>query len=189
MRASRADAMNSLQLLSITLSATLYFSFYHLNLWLFDALELHSGANWIFLPAGVRLLCTLLFAGEGALGLLLASLLISILHLGDSMDWLTGLVAAFISAGAPYLVYRLAQRAGMLATLQNLTAGRLSVLALAYAFANASLHSLWFALRGHFPDMAHGFAVMFAGDLIGTLIVVYAMKIALTTFHRSRQPD
>lgn len=180
--------MNGLQLLSITLSATLYFSFYHLNGWLFHALELHAGANWIFLPAGLRLLCTLLFAGEGALGLLLASLLIVIQHLGGSMDWLTGLVAAFISSGAPYLVYRLAQRAGMPATLENLTAGRLSLLALAYAFANASLHSLWFALRGQFPDMLQGFVAMFTGDLIGTLIVVYSMKIALAAFRRSRQP-
>ncbi len=176
--------MSGLQILSIGLSAALYLSLFHLNGWLFEALELHAGANWIFLPAGVRLLCTLLFAGEGALGLLLASLLIVVLHFGGTMDWLTGLVAALISSGAPYLVYRIACRVGMPATLQSLTAGRLSLLALAYAFASASLHSLWFALRGHFPDMMQGFVTMFIGDLAGTLIVVYAMKVLLAAFRR-----
>ena len=178
--------MNSVFFLSIGLSAVLYFSSFHLNGWLFKSLELHAGTNWIFLPAGVRLLCTLLFGGAGALGLLLASILIVTLHIGASMDWLTGLVSACISAGAPWLVYRLAQRAGMPATLKNLTALRLSVLVLAYAFANASLHSLWFALRDQYPDLVHGFVVMFIGDLIGSLIVVYAIKILLAALRRSR---
>lgn len=180
--------MSSLQLFSITLSAVLFLSAYHLNGWLFQGLEVHSGANWIFLPAGVRLLCTLLFAAEGALGLLLASILIVILHLGEAMDWITGIVAACLSAGAPYLIYLLAQRAGMPATLERLTARRLFLLALAYAFANASLLSLWFGLRDHFPDMAHGFVAMFTGDLIGTLIILYVMKIVLAALRRSGQP-
>lgn len=179
---------SGLQLLSVGLSAALYFSFYHLNGWLFEELELHVGANWVFLPAGVRLLCTLLFAGEGALGLLLASLLIVTLNLGGSMDMITGLVSACISAGAPYLVYWLAQRAGMPASLHNLTPGRLSVLALAYALANATLHSLWFALSGHFTDIAQGFATLFVGDLLGTLLVVYAVKILLAAFPWRGQP-
>lgn len=179
---------SGLQLLSIGLSAALYFSLYHLNSWLFQALEVHAGANWIFIPAGVRLLCTLLFAGEGAVGLLLASLLIVTLNLGESMNLMTGLVAACISAGAPYLVYRLAQRAGMPASLHKLTPGRLSALALAYAFANAGLHSLWFALSGHFTDIAQGFAAMFVGDLLGTLIVVYAVKTLLAALRWRGQP-
>lgn len=179
--------MSSLQLFSIALSAALYLSAYHLNGWLFQELEVHSGANWIFLPAGVRLLCTLLFAAEGALGLLLASILIVILYLGESMDWITGLVAASLSAGAPYIIYRLAQYAGMPATLANLTAGRLFLLAVAYAFANASLLSLWFGLRDHFSNMTHGFIAMFTGDLIGTLIILYVLKIALAAFRHGRQ--
>lgn len=179
---------SGLQFLSIGLSAALYFSLYHLNDWLFQALKVHAGASWIFLPAGVRLLCTLLFAGEGAVGLLLASLLIVTLPLGEPMDMMTGLVAACISAGAPYLVYRLAQRAGLPASLHTLTPARLSALALAYAFANAGLHSLWFALSGHFTDLLRGFAAMFVGDLLGTLIVVYAVKVLLTALRWRGQP-
>ena len=75
--------MLRLQLISVLISATLYFGCFHLNMALFNALELHSGANWIFLPAGVRLLCTLLLGLEGAIGLLIASLIISIQIYGD----------------------------------------------------------------------------------------------------------
>lgn len=180
--------MSRLPLISIALSATLYTASYYLNEWLFPALQLHAGAHWIFLPAGFRLLCTLLFGGQAAIGLLLASLLTAVLHLGASMDMMTALVTACISAGAPYLVYRLAPYFGMPASLKNLTPGRLSMLAVAYAFANAGLHSLWFAWRGHFTDFAHGFTAMFVGDLLGTLLVLYAVKILLAAFRKIAQP-
>jgi hypothetical protein len=44
-----------------------------INEWLFTPFEFARGINWIYLPAGVRLLCTLLFAAAGAIGLLLVS--------------------------------------------------------------------------------------------------------------------
>ena len=36
-----------------------------LNEWLFSGLEFVKGINWIYLPAGVRLLSTLLFGASG----------------------------------------------------------------------------------------------------------------------------
>ena len=75
--------MFRLQLISVLISATLYFGCFHLNMVLFKALELHSGANWIFLPAGIRLLCTLLLGVEGAIGLLIASLIIAVQTYGE----------------------------------------------------------------------------------------------------------
>ncbi len=181
--------MTGVQLLSIGISASLYFSLFYLNDWLFSSMELHSGANWIFLPAGVRLLCTLLFAGEGAIGLLLASIAIAMVGGSISSDWITALGAACVSAGAPYLAYRLALRSGLPDTLERLTAGGLSLLAVGYAFANASLHSAWFAWRDHFPSFWQGFTTMFIGDLIGTLLMVYTMKLVLALVSRRRLTD
>ena len=177
--------MLRLQLVSVLISATLYFGCFHLNMMLFDALELHSGANWIFLPAGIRLLCTLLLGAEGAIGLLIASLIISIQIYGD-MGLVTNLVSACISAGAPYLVYRLALINGMPATLEKLNAAKLALLCLVYAFVSALLHSVWYTLRSVNTDMLTGFTAMFIGDLIGTLIILYAMKIVLATIRRTR---
>ena len=177
--------MLRLQLISIATSALLYFGCFHLNMVLFNTLELHSGANWIFLPAGVRLLCTLLLGAEGAIGLLIASLLISLQTYGE-MGLITNLVSAFVSAGAPYLVYRLALLNGLPPTLGKLNATKLVLLSLVYAFSSALLHSLWYMLRSVHADLLTGFTAMFTGDLIGTLIVLYVMKMVLATIRRTR---
>ena len=68
-----------------------------LNEWLFSSLEFVRGVNWIYLPAGVRLLCTLLFAGAGGVGLLIASWLVCFFYFfPDDMarSFLGGIVAA-----------------------------------------------------------------------------------------------
>jgi hypothetical protein len=52
------------------------------------------------------------------------------------------------------------------------------VLILAYSLASPLLHHLWFALQGE-QALLQGFFVMFIGDLMGSLIVVYAVKAAL----------
>ena len=177
--------MFTLQLIFIFVSASLYFGCFHLNMMLFNTLELHSGANWIFLPAGVRLLCTLLLGAAGAMGLVIASLIISVQIYGD-MGVFTNMVSACISAGAPYLVYRLALMNGMSATLGKLNAAKLAILSLVYAFMNALLQSGWYSLRSVHGDIVSGFAALFTGDLIGTVIVLYAMKVILATIRRAR---
>jgi hypothetical protein len=177
--------ISSVQLISILTSALLYFGCFHLNMMLFNQLELHSGANWIFLPAGVRLLCTLLLAGGGAIGLLIASLIISF-ETYASMGVLTNLGSAMISAGAPYLVYRIALLNGLPETLEKLNAVKLTLLSLVYASLSALLHSLWYMLRGVHDDLLSGIVVMFFGDLIGTLLVLYTMKIVLATLRIAR---
>ncbi len=174
--------MTLASLISIALTAALYFGFFHLNYWLFQPLELHAGANWVFLPAGLRLMCTLVFGLDGAIGLLIAALFL--LHAGLAQDPVTHLVSALISAGAPYLVYLGALRAGMPPNLEKLSSGLLSVLALIYALAGSALHSLWFVARGVYPNFLHNWITMFIGDLLGTLIMIYALKIMLALFRR-----
>ena len=176
-----------ISLISIAISAALYVSFYHLNAWLFKAFELHSGANWVFLPAGLRLMCTLVFGIDGAIGLMVAELLL--MHQNPGIDPVTGIVNGLISAGAPFLIYRAALRGGMPASLEKLSASRLSALALVYALANSSLFSFWFTVRGGFPYFVQNWITMFIGDLLGTLIMIYALKIALALFRRdAHQP-
>lgn len=146
-----------------------------LNDWLFRRLEFAPGINYVYLPAGMRLLCTLLFAENGALGLLLASWLVDFLYFFPQ-DFERAFVGGIVATVAPYLVYRLARRFwGLDPLLRNLTPRRLLALALAYAIANPLLQHLWFALRGQ-HDLLRGFAAMAIGDLIGTLIVLYVLR-------------
>lgn len=173
----------SIHLLCILGTALLYFGCFYLNKAFFGTLEFSTGVNWIFLPAGLRLLCTLLFAEAGVIGIFIASLAAILLAL-PSVDFVTGFGAACISGGAPYLTYRLAQARGLNPSLQQLTAARLAVLIVMYALTSSLLHQVWFTLRGVSANFVTGFGAMFIGDLAGTLIVVYLMKMILAIARR-----
>lgn len=185
-QAQHPSTIKLVSLASIAISAVLYVSFYHLNVWLFKAFALHAGAHWVFLPAGLRLICTLVLGIDGALGLLAAELIL--MHQVGVADPVTSIVSALISSGAPYLIYLAALRAGMPESLEKLSASRLSALALVYALVNSALFSFWFAARGVFTNFMHNWITMFIGDLLGTLILVYALKIVLAIYRcRVRQ--
>jgi len=145
------------------------------NEWLFRWLEFVPGISFLYLPAGMRLLCTLLFGEAGALGLLLVSWAASFLLFfpGQFERPFWGGILATV---APYAVYRLAcWRYGLRASLANLTPGRLLVLVFAYSLASPLLHHLYFAWKGQ-GDLARGFLAMFIGDCTGTLAVIYGIK-------------
>jgi hypothetical protein len=137
--------------------------------------EFLKGIGWIYLPAGSRLLCTLLFGRAGAVGLLLSGWIACYWYYfpGDPLRATAGAVAGAIG---PYLVYLIAQRQwGLRASLTNLTPRRLLACAVGCSLASPLLHHIWFAMRGD-AHIVSGFTVMFIGDLAGTLIVVYAAK-------------
>jgi hypothetical protein len=145
---------------------------------LFTRLEFVPGINWIYLPAGMRLLCVLLFGNAGALGLLLVSWLACFFYFFPD-DYLRSFMGGLLAAAAPWIANRLAQQAfGLRASLGNLSPARLLVCVVLYSIASPLLHHIWFALHGdgRHQDLLHGFVVMFVGDLTGTLIVVYAVK-------------
>lgn len=166
-------------LLWLAASMVLFLLSFVLNEWLFGRAEFVRGINWIYLPAGMRLLCTLLFGGIGALGILLATGLASFLYYfpGDLGRATAGAASA---AAAPYLAYLLAQYwCGLRPTLANLSARRLLCLIVLYSFINPLLFHLGSWLRGTAQDVLAGFAVMFIGDLLGSLLVMYTIKLLL----------
>ncbi|MBP0592295.1 hypothetical protein J8I87_21695 [Paraburkholderia sp. LEh10] len=161
-----------------------------LSLWANEQLFAHSefvrGVNWIYLPAGIRLLSTLLLGADGALGLLIASWLVDFFYLFPH-DIVRSLAGGIIAAAAPYGVYRLAcERWGLRASLANLTAKRLLMLTLAYSIASPLLHHIWFASRGDTQNIAERLVAMVIGDLTGTLIVIYTLKGVLSLLPRRR---
>ena len=150
-----------------------------INEMIFTRFEFARGINWIYLPAGVRLLSTLLFGGAGAVGLLIVSWAVCFFYFFPE-DYLRSFMGGILAAAAPYLVYRIAEYLfGLKANLANLTPKRLLLCIVAYAFASPLFHHLWFFVHGDTKDFFSDFFVMFAGDLFGSLIVVYAIKAAL----------
>jgi peptidoglycan biosynthesis protein MviN/MurJ (putative lipid II flippase) len=159
-------------------TAAIYLLVLVLNELLFTGSEYIRGANWIYLPAGIRLLCTLLFGGAGALGILLASWLACFFYYFPD-DFIRAAAGSAISAGSPYLIYVLARRFFFLqASLSNLTSSRLLICAAACAGANALFHHLWL-LHWEQIDNWRKPLVMLVGDTAGILVVLYAMKLVL----------
>ncbi|MCA1246029.1 hypothetical protein [Massilia sp. MS-15] len=157
----------------------------------FQRAEFVQGIGWIYLPAGTRLLCTLLFGRAGALGLLIVGWFACYWYYfpGDAVRATTGAMAGAIG---PYLIYLIArERYGLQASLTNLTPRRLLLCALGCALASPLLHHIWFFVH---DDALHlpGFLVMFVGDLAGALIVLYTAKWLLSLVRRqatSRRED
>lgn len=175
--------MKSLQLrfqaLMVITTMVIFVAMLALNEWLWMRLEFVRGINWIYLPAGVRLLSTLLFAEAGAIGLLLVSWLVSYYYFFPD-DLSRSIAGGILASLAPYSIYRWAQRRyGLQASLANLTPQRLLVLIVAYSVASPLLHCIWFALQGG-SHLFQGLLVMFIGDFTGTLLVIYAVKAALS---------
>lgn len=168
----------------------IFLGFLWLNDVLFARWEYTRGIDWVYLPAGARVLCTLLFAEAGGIGLLLASWLACFYYFfpGDPARAWVGCILASL---APYGVYKLFSHLYRFqASLANLTPRRLLWLAVVYSIASPVLHHLWFALQGG-DQLLPSLVVMCIGDLSGTLIVLYSSKLllhGLTRWHQRQQP-
>ncbi|MBA5607318.1 hypothetical protein H3H36_18330 [Duganella sp. FT3S] len=144
------------------------------ELFIFKA-EYLKGIGWIYLPAGTRLLCTLLFGRMGAIGLLLTGWVACYWYYfpGDALRATMGAIAGAIG---PYLVYLvLHHKLGSRFTLAGIAPATLFACTVASSVASPLLHHIWFALHGD-ANLLRGFAVMFIGDLAGTLLVVFLAK-------------
>lgn len=173
-----------LYLFMMVTTIALFLATLALNELLFANSEFVRGINWIYLPAGVRLLCTLLFGGAGAVGLLLVSWGVSFFHFFPD-DLLRAFMGGILASAAPYLVYRLMQRHwGLQASLGNLTTRRLLLCSALFALASPALHHLWFAFADPDRDLLPGFIAMATGDFTGTLLVLYIAKFILARMPR-----
>lgn len=161
---------------SVVGSLLFYLLLARLQDWVFPNVQFIRGVGWVYLPAGARLLCPLLLGLPGAVGVLLASWCECFFHLYPD-DPLRSFAGGISSALAPYLVYLFAIHVlGMRAALTNLTSRRLLLLVPLFGVASPLMHHLWFWLHGDPVDLAQGFAVMAAGDMLGALVVLYALK-------------
>lgn len=161
----------------VAISAFLYVEFFRLNELIFAAFEHVQGINWVFLPAGFRVLLVLCMGLPGALGILLGNCWLDQSSLNDDSLWLV-LTTSIVSGFTPWCVKWVMEKKQLLARqLQKLTARSLLQFVLAYAMANALGHQLvWWALKR--PGMNPWVDVwpMFVGDAVGALLILYTLK-------------
>ena len=167
--------------LMVLVSAFFFVCFFRLNDWLFDSLEYAKGVNWVFLPAGFRVLLVLAFGIPGALGIALGTFWLDT-HAnvqppsGDVM-----LLTCLASGFGPWLVKFWMERRGLIGQdLAKLTSARLLQFVVAYAAVNAVAHQSirWFYEQEPLRPWINVWP-MFTGDLLGAVIVLYTFKLSL----------
>jgi hypothetical protein len=164
-------------LITVAGSATGFYLLCELNDWLFRALAYAQGVSWVFLPSGLRLGLVLMFGGAGALGVVLGSLFVG-LDRPQALE--VTVVAALLSGLAPWLARWVCLRAlGLRDNLSHLKARQLLQMAMIFAVISAVLHQVLYVSAGLSESLLKGTAVMALGDLLGTLLVLYGLKIAL----------
>ena len=164
-------------------SAVVYAVFSKINLEFLDASHAY-GANYIWLPAGVRLLIAILLGVVGAAGVAVASACLAlqsgnIVSLPDAIVW--GLISGF----APYLALR-----SFMVFLNGefnlivLTGKRLLQLTLWSATVNTGLKCIFFLVEDPSRNFLESGFYMALGDCVGTLIVLYSIKYSIYFFER-----
>ena len=162
------------------ISAVSYTLLFYLNAWLTNTLVFSLGVSWIYLPAGLRLFLTLIFGLPGALGIAVASFLIS--YYGDFPHELTLCIGVgLISGFAPYLArYFVFTNLRLESDLSNLNFPKLIACILMYSLFSAGLHQWWFSVMTlEDAGSINHFVVMFIGDVLGSLLLISLIKCCL----------
>ena len=164
--------------LIILISSLLYGLSFSINTYFLDYFSHSLGISWVFLPAGLRLLLTLMFASSGAIGIAISSILINIFFFFE--DLVLGIGAGIISGLAPFLARYLAFKGMDLKTnLDTLSGPKLINCILIYSLISPLLHQALFTALNPDNPFLENLGVMIIGDLIGTVIVVYVAKLII----------
>ena len=174
--------------LALLISAIAYASLFYVNNWLTSELIFSLGVNWIYLPAGLRLFLTLIFGLPGALGIALASFLIS--YYGDfPQNLVVCLGIGLVSGFAPYLArFFVLSNVHLTPDLSDLNFQKLIACILIYALFSAVLHQWWFSTMA--LENAGGMdqvSVMFIGDVFGSLLLISLIKYGLDVLNKVRR--
>jgi len=185
---SKFLSISSEWLIGCAISAMAYALLFYLNGWLTNTLVFGLGVNWIYLPAGLRLFLTLIFGLPGAIGIALASFLIS--YCGDFPHDLTLCIGVgLISGFAPYLArFFVFSNLRLETDLSNLNFSKLMACILIYSLLSAGLHQWWFAtMTLEDTGSLNHFLVMFIGDVLGSLLLISLIKCCIDLIKKTRK--
>jgi hypothetical protein len=167
----------------ISIAAILYAASFSINSYVMGSFSFSLGVSWVFLPAGLRLLLTLLLDKNGALGIAIASIAISLGFYFE--DPVLGIGAGIISGLAPYIAKLLVfPNKGSSRDLSQLDSKQLLNCVFVFSVVSPLMHQAWYSLHNKDGLFFEGLGVMIIGDLIGTLIVIYLAKAAIFLYKK-----
>ena len=175
-------------MMNVIISVFAYTLLFYINSWITTELVFGLGVNWIYLPAGLRLFLTLIFGLPGAIGIAIASTLIS--YYGElSSDLAICIGTGLISGFAPYLARIFVfSNVKLESDLSNLNLQKLLLCIVIYALMSAGLHQYWYATVGlENTGSVNHFAVMAIGDVMGSILLIALIKSGLDLMRRFRR--
>jgi hypothetical protein len=183
---SITSSSTSLFLTGALVSALLYSALFFLNDWVTEAVKYDLGVNWIYLPAGLRLLLILIFGLAGAIGIAVASFTISYFGVFPP-DLITCIGIGLISGFAPLLAkWVVVSNTHISNDLSNLSLQKIIFCILVYALVSAGLHQWWFVARDLESGSLNHFLVMFVGDVAGSILLIVLIKYSIDLIKRSK---
>ncbi len=168
------------QVALVLTSAFLFVTFFEFNNWIFSAFQYSEGINWIFLPAGFRVILVLTMGLPGAIGLMLGSWFIDSASM-TATTWFFPFINGVVSGLTPWLVMKYLIRQGWLAPqLGLMTASRLLQMTIIFSAASAMSDQLvWWSLEKPDANIWVDVWPMFVGNALGALLMLYGMKFVI----------
>jgi len=167
----------------ISIAAILYAASFLINSYVMGSFSFSLGVSWVFLPAGLRLLLTLLLDKNGALGIAIASVAISLGFYFE--DPVLGIGAGIISGLAPYIAKLIVFRdSHSNSDLSQLDSKQLLNCVFIFSVVSPLMHQVWYSLHNKDGLFFEALGVMIIGDLIGTFIVIYFAKAAIYLYKK-----
>jgi hypothetical protein len=174
------------QALLVLLCAVAYFYAFKLNLYWFEWIEFSHGANWVYIPSGLRLLFVLLLIRLGGIGIAISTIYINY-TIGDADAHLFNVVTGVISGASPCIARDLASRWFNLdPLLVNLTGRDFFKISVLFAVVNALLHQLWYIWMEKTQDFLASTLAMGVGDWFGTVLVLATASLGIQLFKLTR---
>lgn len=161
-------------------SAVLFVTFFEFNNWIFSAFQYSEGINWIFLPAGFRVILVLTMGLPGALGLMMGSWFIDNAAMVGT-TWFFPFINGVVSGLTPWLVMKYLMRLGWVAPqLGQMTAPMLLQMTIIFSAASAMSDQLvWWSLEKPDANILVDVWPMFVGNALGALLMLYGMKFVI----------
>jgi hypothetical protein len=178
------------QALLVLICAVAYFYAFKLNLYWFDWIEFSHGANWVYIPSGLRLLFVLIMPRLGAIGVALSSIAVNYSY-GDTDAHVFNIVTGVMSGMSPYIARYLARRwLNLDPLLVNLTGRDFFKISVLFAVVNALLHQLWYFWMDKTQDFLASMLAMAVGDWFGTVLVLATASLGIQIFKltQNRKP-
>ena len=160
---------------------------------LFTWLEWVPGINIVYFPHGLRIILVILFAEAGAVGIVLGSMV-------GGMDLMRtnpvlGLAHSLVAGIAVWLAARFVIKPSPKSSLMPQTAGGIAAIdgrsLVLLAFVSSVLNSLghelgWLFFYAEAKQLEVRFATMFTGDLLGAVILLYALRALILFIERNQ---